>query len=265
MKSPSALEKTKESRFPRLTALRTSAREDYNESRSKPRTWLIGSILVGSQIADRLRFVILTVPPAVVATMEQTNNSVAAGAVGAGMFAAWSMFIGESTLRGVDQFPKTVDAVNDEFPAVVDFFADALPGIEKGGPTDSAKDSVLSKMSMRTRRSASSLSFGTSPFVSTARATGYSTTETRKLYANTGIDGAGLVFALGAATTEGVKRLAMEGQYQTAQNIQNILSNNKTWWAVAGASIAAETVSNKLRARKTKRDTDTRIDLNSPE
>ncbi len=243
-------------RFPKIRRLGHTVHEDYKDSGNKFRTWAIGSLLVGSQVADRARIVILTVPPAVIETMERTNNSLIAGAVGAGMFAVWSMLVGESTLKGVDEFPKTVGAVNDELPAMVNFFADALPGIEKGGPKpidkDTPKGSVLSRIGMRARRSTASISFGTSPFVATARATGYNSKETRKLYANTGVDGAALVYALGTATTESVKRLAIEGHLQLAQDIQNVLSDNKTWWAVAGATVMAEMASNKYKARKMK-------------
>ena len=245
-------------RFPRVRKLGRTVQEDYKDSANKLRTWAIGSVLVGSQVADRARIVILTVPPAVIETMEQTNNSLTAGAVGAGMFAVWSLLVGESTLRGVDEFPKTVETVNEELPAMVNFFADALPGVEKGGPkpedSDSPTHSVLSRIGMRARRSTASISFGTSPFVATARATGYNSKEARRLYTNTGLDGAALVFAIGTATTEGVKRLAIEGHFQLAQNIQNVLSDNRTWWAVAGATVLAEMASNKYKARKMQTD-----------
>ena len=250
MENNPSTDRVKKSRFSRFTALRSSALEDYHGSTSKRRTKAIGALLVGTQIPDRCRLPILVIPPVVIETMEQHNNSLLAGAVGAGMFAVWSGIIGEPTLRVTDEFPKTVVTFNEEFPAVVGFFADVLPGIEKGGPTHGEPKSILSRIGLRVRRSLPSLNYGNFPFVMTSRATGYTSEESRKLYVNTGLDGAGLVFTLGAATTEAVKRLTMAGQYQTAENIQNILSNNKTWWIAAAASVAGELVNNKIQARR---------------
>lgn len=254
----SEIENPKESETPRrrfdgIRRTLRSARTEFSESPSRARTLLAGAQLMITQGLDRARFFILVTPPVVVDTMEHTNNSLAAGAVGAGMFAVWGAIVGESTLRGLNEFPQSVEVFEEEHPRFVNFFTEALPGVQSGGPSsDSFREPTVSEnVGTRLRRSMSGVSLGTSPFVATAKSTGYSNGEARKLYLDTSADGAGLVFAVAAGVTEGIKRLALEGQIQTAQNIQNVVEDGRTWWAVAGASIIAELLANRRKSRET--------------
>jgi len=237
----------------RFNVIRSIGRE-FKESDHKGRMGLAGAQLLVGQALDRLRVVVWVVPPAVVSTMEHTNNSLVAGAVGAGLFAMWGVGLGESTLQGVDAFPETVKTFEQEHPNVVNLFADVLPGVVTGGPSNaSGNPTTLELVGTHLRRGPSSVSIGTSPYVSTAKAVGYSNTETRKLYAETSADGAGFVFCLAVGMTEGIKRLALAGHYELAQNMQNIVSDDKTWYGVAGTLMAVELILNKVKSRKEKR------------
>lgn len=239
-------------RFDGVRNVLRTAKQEFKESPNKKRTLLAGAQLMITQGLDRARFAILIIPPAVVKTMEHTNNSLVAGAVGAGMMALWGVVVGESTLRGLDEFPESVEVFEEEHPKFVNFFTEVLPGIQSGGPSRSPfeEPSVAENVGTHTRRALSSVSIGTSPYVATAKATGYNNPETRRLYANTSADGAGFAFLLAAGMTEGIKQLALEGRYELAQDIQNIVENNMTWWALAGLSIAGELISNRRKSKK---------------
>jgi len=246
-------------RFDGVRRVAQTAKSEIAQSPHRKRTLLAGAQLMISQGLDRARFAILVIPPAVVSTMEQTNNSLVAGAVGAGMFLGWGAAVGESTLQGLDAYPESVEVFEEEHPKFVNFFADALPGVQSGGPSSETftEPTVVENIGTRARRAGSSLSLGTSPYVATAKATGYDNAEARRLYADTSVDGAGAVFVLAAGMTEGIKRLAIEGHYELAQDIQNVVENNKFWWALAGLSIGSELVSNKLKSRKQARNGNT--------
>lgn len=162
---------------------------------------------------------------------------------------------------------KTETATSNETPidsVDIDFDpTDELDSILETGPvTTKAKEKSLGKHLIRIatapvrlplnvlRRGFSATNFGSTAYVSTATFRGASATEARKQYAN--VMGFGGLFCAGLAwgVCERIDNLTEQGEYEQAQDLLNLVSNDWTWLKLGAASVALELGMAKLRRNK---------------
>ncbi len=251
------------------TELLRASKQDLRESDSKLRTLGLGAVALGTQVFDRARVIILLAPPTVINVMEKTGSPVLAGLAGAGIYAGFNYANGEGLTQGLAAYPKTLEKFNERYPAVVSLFEQSLPGMMQGEKTqhkdenisrmrrvlEAAKD-TKSKAGMHLRRSLAGISLGSTAFVATASTRGRSKSEVRKTNVGVTVDGAAGVFAIAAGATAGVKELAMRGHFEMANDINNFLGDNRTWYAAAGLSIAGEYFANRKKAKELREETE---------
>lgn len=249
-----------------------AAQADIQNSGKPRRTLALGALALGTQVIDRMRTVVLLVPPAVVSTMEGTNNPWIAGAVGAGLYAGINFGNGEGLTHGLAAYPKTTETFNNKYPGVVSLFEQSLPGISKSSveksqsPEQLTRSSKLGagiigsvmnslktapgKLGLHVRRSMAGISLGSTAFVATDSTRGSSIQEVRKTNAKVTADGAVGVYALGASMTWGIRELAMRGHMETADKLQGVVESRWTWYGVAALSVIGEWAANRKKNRE---------------
>jgi hypothetical protein len=108
----------------------TAAKEVWNsEHKITDAFWLVAAL--GSQAADRARVSVVLVPEVATRVLEESNNSLTAGAAAAAVFMVWCTTVGEAFAQGLHRFPKSVERFADKYPRFVKAFTDAMPGIEQ--------------------------------------------------------------------------------------------------------------------------------------
>ena len=250
------------------------AREDIRHSEHPYRdiAWGIGT--VATQAVDRFRITTILAPEAAIWALENTdNNSLAAGAAAAGVFAVWNYVTGETLTQTLDRFDKGEEEFKENFPVIVELFTDSLPGIaaidEEGVEThkeatedegslavrglrktmDRVRDGV-SRVGTHVRRAFSGFSLGSTAFVATSSVNGYDKPEVRKHNLKVTADTGGLIFGLGFGISKYVNHLVDQGEFERAQDIMNVLDNNLVWYGLAGASLGMELIATRRKKNK---------------
>lgn len=241
-----------------------------------------------SQIADRGRLAMILASNAAIDAFTWSHDGRWAGAAAGGVFAGWSLVIGESLNQNFNRLPETVATIQEEFPVAVDLMADALPGSRKSIPVLSTSETQLTpevqnqdveelgfagralrkvkivggtkafKIAslparlplMALRRGFSSVNFGATAYVSTTKFKGGSEKDVRIQTANVMAYGGAFVFGLAWAVCERIDNLADDGKFEEAQDLLDFVSNDWNWLKLGAASIALELGMAKMRKRK---------------
>lgn len=268
----------------RIGRFLATGKQEIKDSDNK---WLDGGLAastVATQAADRFRVFLLYVPTLAVEAFRETEVEAVAGLVAGLGFIAWSGAVGEVLTQSSARFPKTADSFRENFPVTVDLFTDALPGIEIKKPTgavaeesdadeprngdefesetleDSSKsrakrmlgaaktagDTILTNL----RRSFVGMSIGSTAYVATSYINGSDKSEMRRENVKTTLLGGGLVFAIGYGVAKRITQLEARGDYESALNLYNWVSNEANWYKVAAASVGYELISNHFRKKK---------------
>jgi hypothetical protein len=229
-----------------------AAREDYADSDRKARTVAWGGSIIVSQVIDRFRVGFVLIPRVAKEVLDSTAAVAPTAAAAAGTFVALNFSVGEVLNRGIEHYPKTVEAVKKEFPSFVALFEQALPGMEmKQDESESNAEEAgllrrfMSGASTHVKRAITGFTLGSTAFVATGAAQGRSRKERTKLNALTTMDTAVLVGGLGAGVAAAVLELPKRGHAWAAEKISSTVENSKIWWSLAIGTMALDYRANK--------------------
>lgn len=245
-----------------------TAREEFSSDPNKVRSLAWGTLAVGSQVLDRARVSIVLVPEIATQVMEHTQNSILTGGATGGAIFLWCGAVGGVFGHALHKFPKSVSKFTDSFPGFVDTFSDSLAGVENkrnaldpssaknelqpNTPVEEQQDKGLEeRIRINVKQATTTIGIGSTIFVGTATANGYSPSETSrmniKVSGNAGVLGA----VLGLTISETLMQLAENGHLDLANNIQNnFVGNRYVWLGLAALSMTSEFVQSRLRKRK---------------
>lgn len=253
----------------KFSGIYETAREEFSENPNKVSAVTWGIAALGSQVLDRARVSIVLVPEVATYVMENSHNSLLTGLATGGTIFLWCGGVGEVFGRALHKFPRSVAKFTDSFPGFVDTFSDSLAGVENKRqlPVDSVethKDQEIipdeeQKMSLRERfrinrkQGTTTIGIGSTIFVGTATANGYTPEETSRLNlkvsANAGVLGA----ILGLTISETLMQLAENGHMELANDIQNnVVGNRYVWLGLAALSMTSEFVQSRIKKHQSK-------------
>lgn len=246
-----------------LKMVGNTIKNDVQETDNRIRTIGLAVLTAATQGLDRSRYMFVAVPNAVTSAYEATHNPLLAGLAGGATFFVWSSIVCETLNKGMREFPKTVETGSRTFPGLVSFFTDSLPGMESKRLkaheiADHSEQESVSRIRKigrsaitHIRRAGVGIGIGGTAYTASSVASGYTEKETTKEGLKVNIDTSGLIVALGTGITFGLDKLATNGHQDTARWLTEWIVENKWFWAsMAGASIAATYIGNKLKLRK---------------
>jgi hypothetical protein len=236
--------------FDRLKDTFSAIPEDYRQSDSRLKLIAAGVGTTALQIADRFRLSTIIVPQVAINVLTNTNSPTQAAIASGLTFGAWCAAVGGATAVGLEQFPKTINTFSENFPGAVDVFEDALPGINDFTPEGKREGRLVRRIGGRAltavRRGATVSGIGTVAYVSTAATQGQSRSAVRKLNIAGSLEGGGVVGAVVFGVGEAIQQVG-EHNPALAQHIENVASDTRIWYGLAGAMIVSQFVSSRIK------------------
>lgn len=227
------------------------AKSDLHESSNIARTIALGAASVATQAVDRARIAVVVVPHYATEVLQETQSPAQAALVGAGIFWAMSGAVGETLNQGLGEFPQAKAKFKEEFPVAVDIFRDGLPGMNHEVQEGQGRIKRAAQfISRNIRRGVTGVAMGPTAFVATSSVDGASKTETSKLNLKVTTASAAVVGGVVAGLGQAITELPKHGYAETAKYMQDVATDNRFWWSLAGLSIASELVGNRLKRRK---------------
>lgn len=240
--------------FPRDVYYRTkevvkTIPEDYKDRERRASTlgWL--ALTGGSQTLDRMAVSLVLVPEIATKVLENTENGLYTGVAAGLAYGAWVGGVGEVLRQTLKRHPKTMDKAQEKFPDLIDVFTDGLPGLSdvdsEGRPFESNDTQGLiallrNKLGVHARRGATGLQIGSSAFVTTAMANGYSDKEAAKVNLKVAADSGVSAFFIGWGAGSLIVEAINNGDAERAERILDIVGNNQLWYAVAAGAVALQ-------------------------
>jgi hypothetical protein len=106
------------------------------------------------------------------------------------------------------------------------------------------------EFSLRIKRAGTGIGLGSTAFVATSSIEGHDKETVRSINYKVTHDTAVLITAIGTGVIESIKRMYMQGWYDAAKRVDDIVSDGRTWLGVAGFTILSTFISNRIAYKK---------------
>lgn len=240
----------------RIGQLKNAYLKDYSNSDSKFILAVIGASVLTTQIADRARLSIVLVPAVATSILENTGRSFTAATAGALTYFAWNGIVGEVMTQGLDKHRNLLSSFSENFPGVVNVFTDSLPGVESSSErtndeSNHHKDTSLrDKALLHIKRAGTGIGIGSTAFVGTAAANGYTKKELRRLNLQVSTDASLLTHGVIWGVGESIIQLGKNGHQELSMHIQDVAGDIRVWYGVAAVSMISEFISRRRQRHK---------------
>lgn len=105
------------------------------------------------------------------------------------------------------------------------------------------------------KRAGTGIGLGSTAFVATSSTEGHDKATVRSINYKVTRDTGILITAIGTGVIESIKRMYMQGWYDVAKRVDDIVSDGRTWLGVAGLSIVSTFISNRIAYKKLNKET----------
>lgn len=220
------------------------------------KTGVASAAAAGALAVGALRLPMVEAPKLLVDVLQATHNPADVAIVTGAAFGAWCATAGEACNQALGRYPRAVRAVSRRLPALLNLRSDPLAKTETAAtapPAEKSHGRTAKRLGRfvwsHYRHGINTVAVGVTPYVIAAHLKGNPAPKISRANVKAGIDSGLAVGTAAGAVAESITLISHEHP-ELAQSIQNGFSNNKVWWAVAGALVLKDATRFARRAKQ---------------